>query len=122
MKQKRIVVLVVSAIFIVLINWFCSKSKNTSTGGSTPPASGNSITIANMAFGPATLTVKAGTTVTWKNSDGYAHTVTSDDGTTFDSGMLAGAASFSYTANTAGTYAYHCNIHSGMKATLIVTQ
>ena len=74
-----------------------------------------------MAFGPATLTVKTGTTVTWKNNDDIAHTVTSDDGTTFDSGTLAAGASFSFTANTGGTYAYHCTIHSGMTATLIVT-
>lgn len=122
MKQKRIAVFVAATIFIVLINWFCSKSKSTTTGGSNPPPSGNSISIAGMAFGPSTLTVKAGTTVTWKNNDGVAHTVTSDDGTTFDSGTLSSGASFSFTANTAGTFAYHCTIHSGMKATLVVTQ
>ena len=121
MKQKRIAVFVAAAIFIVLINWFCSKSKNTSAGGSNPP-SGNSISIVNMAFGPATLTVKTGTTVTWKNNDGVGHTVTSDDGTSFNSGTLASGASFSYTANTTGTFAYHCTIHSGMTATLIVTK
>jgi len=120
MKQKRIIILITAAIFIVLINWFCSKSKDTTTGGSNPP-SGNSISIVNMAFGPATLTVKTGTTVTWKNNDGIAHTVTSNDGTTFDSGTLAAGASFSFTANTAGTFAYHCTIHPGMTATLIVT-
>ncbi len=119
MKQKRIIVFVAAAIFVVLINWFCSKSKNTTTGGSNPA---NSVSIVGMAFGPSTLTVKAGTTVTWKNNDGVAHTVTSDDGTSFDSGTLASGASFSFTANTAGTYAYHCTIHSGMKATLVVTQ
>ena len=120
MKQKRIAVFVAATIFIVLINWFCSKSKSTSAGGSNHP-SGNSITIVNMAFGPATLTVKTGTTLTWKNNDDIAHTVTSNDGTTFDSGTLAAGARFSFTANTAGTYAYHCTIHSGMTATLIVT-
>ena len=121
MKQKRIVVFITAAIFIVLLNWFCSKAKST-TGGSNPPPSGNSISIVGMAFAPSTLTVKAGTTVTWKNNDGVAHTVTSDDGTSFDSGTMASGASFSFTANIPGTFAYHCTIHSGMKATLVVTE
>ncbi len=43
----------------------------------TPPASGgNSVTIANFAFSPQSLTVKAGTKVTWTNNDSVTHTVT----------------------------------------------
>lgn len=74
-----------------------------------------------MTF-PASTTVKKGTIVKWYNEDGYAHTVTSDDGNSFNSGNLAGGATFSYTAGTAGTFTYHCNIHSNMHGTLVVTQ
>jgi len=75
-----------------------------------------------MTFSPSTITVKLGTTVSWKNTDGYAHTVTSDDGTNFNSGNLGAGASFSYATKAVGTFDYHCNIHSGMTGTLVVTQ
>lgn len=104
-------------------NWSCSKSNAGSYGNTTPPPGGatNAVTISNMTFTPFTLTVKAGTNVTWTNKDGFAHTVTADNGTTFNSGNIAGGATFSFTPATAGTYSYHCNIHSGMTATLVVT-
>jgi plastocyanin len=78
----------------------------------------------SFAFSPATLTIKAGTTVTWKNTTAASHTVTSDDGKSFDSGMAnpitAQSGTFSHTFTTAGTFAYHCAIHPFMKATIIV--
>lgn len=107
----------------MIINSSCGKSgttaANNGNGGGVLPGT---VTIANMSFGPSSLSVKVGTTVTWKNTDGYAHTVTSNDGTSFDSGNLAGGASFSYKATAVGTYDYHCRIHSGMTGTLTVTQ
>lgn len=105
----------------MVISSSCGKSKSSTNTGGNGGGTSNTISIANMAFGPLSLSVKAGTTVTWKNNDGFAHTVTSNDGTSFNSGTLAGGASFSYTTTTAGTYNYHCNIHSGMTGTLIVT-
>ena len=80
---------------------------------------GNAVAIANFAFAPTSVTVKAGDTVTWTNSDSAAHTVTADDGS-FDSKNLANGATFSQTFASAGTFAYHCNIHPTMKATVIV--
>jgi len=75
-----------------------------------------------MAFSPASKTVAKGTVVKWVNDDGYAHTATSDDGSTFDSGNIAGGGSYSYTANTPGTFNYHCTIHgTAMSGTLIVS-
>jgi plastocyanin len=77
--------------------------------------------MSGMAFSPATITVSAGTTVTWKNNDGYAHTATGDAGT-WNTGNIGGGASGSHTFTTAGTYPYHCTYHSamGMKGTVIV--
>ncbi len=100
----------------------CSKSKTaTPAGGGGNNNNPNNISISGMSF-PATTTVKVGSTVKWTNSDAMAHTVTSDDGTSFSSGSIDYGSSFSYTANTVGTFAYHCNFHSNMKATLVVTQ
>lgn len=82
------------------------------------------VTSGSFAFSPATITVKAGTTITWTNNTGAPHTVTSDDGTSFDSGInnpiAANGGTYSFTFTKAGTYTYHCQIHPFMKATVIV--
>lgn len=116
-------VLLTAALFLILVS--CSKSKDGyggggGNGGNPPGGNASSISITDMSF-PATTTVKKGTTVKWTNNSGMAHTVTSDDGTSFSSGNLAAGASFSYTANTVGTFPYHCDYHSGMKGKLVVT-
>ena len=128
MKPKyfsSLILAIVSILSILVISSSCSKSNNT-----TPPVVNNggggggggttvNINIVGMAF-PTSTTVSVGTIVTWVNKDGNTHTVTSDDGTTFNSGNMATNASFSYTANKAGSYPYHCNVHSSMTSTLIV--
>jgi plastocyanin len=74
--------------------------------------------IQGFAFSPATINVKAGDTVTWTNKDTAGHTVTSDTGA-FDKPVAAGGtATVSFA--TAGTFAYHCNIHGGMSGTVVV--
>ena len=84
------------------------------TGGGNTSTS--QVMMQGMAFSPASLTVSAGTTVTWLNKDPYAHTVTSGtpgspDGK-FDSGIINGNGSYSYTFATKGTYNYYCKIHA----------
>ena len=73
-----------------------------------------------FGFTPATLAIRAGTTVIWKNRSSAPHTVTSDDGTTFDSGTVAVGGTFHFTFKTAGTFSYHCNIHPYMRSVIIV--
>ena len=77
------------------------------------------VDIVNFAFSPAEITVPAGTTVIWTNSDAASHTVTSDDGV-FDSGTISQGNTFRFTFDEAGTYPYYCTIHPYMKATVIV--
>jgi len=88
----------------------------------TPVAAGpNQVVINNFAFGPATLTVKAGTTVTWINKDGDAHTVTAVGAKPlFGSNPLDTGDSFSFTFGQPGTYAYFCKIHPTMKGVIVV--
>ena len=102
---------------------------STPTATATQASNGKTVTITtdssgSFAFIPATLTIKAGTTVTWTNNTAVGHTVTSDDGKSFDSGMAnpiaAQGGTFSFTFTKAGTFAYHCEIHPFMKATIIV--
>lgn len=82
-----------------------------------PPA--NEVWLQNTAFNPPSITVKAGTTVTWLNKDDFDHTVTSYTGL-FDSGFLHSGLPFSYTFTSVGTYQYLCEIHVGMSGTVIV--
>ena len=101
------------------------------TSATTPTTSGNSMAVTiitdssgSFAFSPATITIKVGTTVTWTNMTSVAHTVTSDDAKSFDSGIsspiAASGGTFNHTFMTAGTFPYHCQIHPFMKATIIV--
>lgn len=82
-------------------------------------AGGASVSIADFAF-PAETKVEAGATVTFTNDDPTEHTVTADDGS-FDSGILAGGATFEVTLDQPGTIAYHCDIHPSMRGTIEIT-
>ena len=87
-------------------------------GGSGGPGA-NAVNIVDYAYNPATITVPKGTTITWKNTASRTHTVTMDNGS-FDETVLAGA-SLPEAFATAGTFTYHCTIHSGMTGTVVVT-
>jgi plastocyanin len=87
--------------------------------GAAAAPDGPVIVMQNLAYGNTTLEVERGTTVTWANRDQVQHTVTSDNGN-FDSGMINGGASWSYTFNEAGTFPYHCTPHPFMQARIIV--
>ncbi len=80
-----------------------------------------SVEIKNFSFNPSTLTVKAGTKVTWTNNDSVPHTVSSDSGNLLNSVSLSPGQSFSFTFTNSGTTKYHCGIHPMMKAEIIVT-
>jgi plastocyanin len=71
-------------------------------------------------FDPAALTVNVGEMITWTNTGAVLHTVTADDGSTFDSGNLNPKATFTFTPRQAGTIAYHCTLHPWMKGTITV--
>jgi amicyanin len=79
------------------------------------------VAIQNFAFNPASVTVKAGTTVTWTNADSASHTVTSDSGSLMKSALLATGQSYSVTFTTPGTFTYHCSVHPMMHGTVVVT-
>lgn len=99
-----------------------SATATSGSGGSSASsaATGAQITIASFAFG-SPLTVKAGATVSVKNSDSVSHTVTADDGKSFDVSVDANGTATFTAPSTPGTYAYHCTIHPDMHGTLVVT-
>ena len=77
------------------------------------------VAIEGFAFAPQSIEVTAGSTVTFTNNDGAAHTATADDGS-FDTGSLAQGESASVTFDTPGTYTYTCAFHPGMTGTIVV--
>jgi len=77
------------------------------------------VSIDNFSFSPATIKVKAGTTVTWTNRDDIPHTVVAND-KSFKSKVLDTNDKFSFTPTKPGTYPYFCSIHPKMTGTLVV--
>jgi plastocyanin len=79
------------------------------------------VTMTNsLTFMPTTVTVKRGTVVKWVNpkTSFFTHTTTSNTGL-WNHTVLKGG-SFQRTFNKAGTFKYHCNIHTGMHGTIVV--
>jgi plastocyanin len=89
-------------------------------GTSTNPSSVE-VVIDNFTFSPATLTVAAGTKVTWVNRDDVPHTATSTaTPRVFDSRTLDTDGRFSFVFSTPGTYEYFCAVHPKMTGKVIV--
>jgi plastocyanin len=128
MSLLRIVVVAASLVSLAACGTSYSSTPATAPTPGTPATSGSPSTVAipsgasalgSQAFPPNPLTVDAGTTVTWMNTDSIAHTSTSD-GAGWDSGIIAAGAQYSVALNTAGTFHYHCQIHPGMIGTVVV--
>jgi plastocyanin len=83
------------------------------------PSASADVKIDNFSFGPQTVTVAVGTTVTWTNRDDIPHTVVSTDGV-FKSKVRDTDEKFSYTFTKAGTYPYFCSVHPKMTGTVVV--
>lgn len=82
----------------------------------------NAVIIQDFKYGPETITVKAGTTVTWTNQDTIRHNVVTDGEDGPNGPLLAQGESYSFTFDTPGTYEYYCQPHPYMKATVVVTE
>lgn len=120
--RSATVVLVAVALAVAVCGG--SSSPKTAAGAVTPSVSTSAsparITIQGFAFG-APLTVRPGAQITVVNRDGAGHTVTADDGKSFDVSMAGGGGSATFTAPSApGTYKFHCTIHPSMHGSLIV--
>jgi plastocyanin len=79
----------------------------------------NRIVVKDFMFTPNTLTIKAGSSVTWSNQDDEPHTVVSDAGL-FRSGAMDTNESFSFKFDKPGTYHFTCSIHPRMVGTIVV--
>lgn len=115
-----------------------TSSGTATTSGST--ASGTKVSIPegastmdDQAFDPNPVNVKGGDNVIWTNDDSQPHTVTSGTGPSdpnmgkeFDSSpgfkvLLSPFQTFSHKFDTAGEFAYFCQIHPTMVGKVIVS-
>ena len=78
---------------------------------------GSAVAITGFAFKPATLRVKAGSTVTWRNDDAAPHTAT---GRQFSSPQLRKGGAYRRKLTKPGTYTYLCALHPGMRGKVVV--
>ena len=77
------------------------------------------ISIGDMFYSPADVTVQVGTVVKWTNDDSTAHTVSDKDGV-WDSGPIGAGSDYSKVFSEVGTYTYYCTFHPMMEGTITV--
>jgi len=116
---KKIVYLA-SVVLPVLVAMVLLAAASSSVAANAQPLAATAgVKIDNFVFGPQTITVPVGTTVTWTNADDIPHTSVSTEGV-FKSKVLDTDEKFSYTFTKAGTYPYYCTIHPKMTGKVVV--
>jgi plastocyanin len=119
--MRRCVSIAVLAAALVLGTIGFATGQKSNVASAQEKASAVEVKIDNFSFGPVTLTVAVGTTVTWINRDDIPHTVVStDDSKTFKSKVMDTDEKFSFTFSKPGTYPYFCSIHPKMTGKVIV--
>jgi plastocyanin len=113
----------------------CSSAPTGSSGGNKPaqpppPGAGSAaVTISTYSYSPGVITITAGGSVKWTNTDPVTHSVTADAGGFASDlsgsmpdqyGGTSGGGTFSHTFASSGSFAYHCIYHSAMHGTVTV--
>ena len=112
--------MVISCVRAAVLSLFAATALGGCGGSSAGPPPAPDVSIHNFSFSPQSLRVMAGSTVRWTNNDGSVHTATAATGG-FDTGNIAPGQSATIAFTTPGTFAYRCNIHQYMTATVTVT-
>lgn len=112
----------------------CGTSSSTDSSPAAAHDKADTVVTKLLSFGPKKLTVKAGATVTWSDSDSIGHTVTTGTFTVGSNGLrtaehpdglvdmpLRAGKDVSFTFDKPGTYVYYCSIHKGMSGEIDVT-
>jgi plastocyanin len=118
MKRNSVWGASLTASVIIAIALLVAGSPNV-TANDQPSAASAEVKIDNFVFGPQTITVPVGATVTWTNKDDIPHTTASTDGV-FKSKVMDTDEKFSFTFTKAGTYSYYCTIHPKMTGKVVV--
>jgi plastocyanin len=119
MKKRNVWIASVAMAAMIAMLLFLSPAQSKAANAEPPAPAATQVKIDNFSFGPQTLTVPVGTTVTWTNRDDIPHTIVSTDGV-FKSKVRDTDETFSYTFTKAGTYSYFCSVHPKMTGKIIV--
>lgn len=110
MKPFARVLIVVSALLVTVAA--CGGDDSSSSS-----AKPGEVIVKDNVFQPKTTKVAPGDTVTWKFEGVSAHNVTFDG---FNSKLMK-SGTYTHTFDTAGSFKYHCTIHTGMSGTIEVS-
>ena len=120
--MKSTLRLAVTALIPALILSACGDDDSSPTGTNPGPLT---VSVVDNRFVPASMTITAGDSITWRFEGSNTHTVTEGTDLTgshlFDS-LEKSSGTFGYRFNAAGTYPYHCRPHFilNMKGTITV--
>ncbi|MCW2754832.1 MAG: blue (type 1) copper domain protein [Marmoricola sp.] len=133
-RRSRKIAAAGAALVALTVLSACGSSSSSPAGSNTSHANGTTVTTKLLSFTPMKLTVKAGTKVTWTDSDSIAHTVTTGTFVLGSDGLrssqhpdglvnmpLSMGKDVSYTFTKPGKYVYYCSIHHGMNGEIDVT-
>ena len=112
--------MLVGLLFLLLLSALssCKKDEDNAPAPSANQPT-NEVWMQGMSFSPGSITVSVNTTIIWKNKESITHTVTANDGS-FNSGNIGNGGIYSHQFTMAGTYPYHCTLHSGMTGQVVV--
>ena len=119
-KHGRRPTAAIGALGLSLAMAACGEGPGETQGPATPSApkaAGTTIDMVDLAFKPRALTIERGQTVTFRNRGKVTHNAKGKD---FFSKVVEPGGSYSHTFRRAGTFAYICTFHPGMKGTLTV--
>jgi plastocyanin len=114
----RSILLCATFAAVVIVAAACGSSTSPANSCGSSGAAANVNATGSNQFSSSHVTITHGQTVCWQNSSTVLHTVT-DDGGAFDVNLPVGNV-FTHTYPAAGTFNYHCKIHSGMTGTVTV--
>jgi len=117
--RRSVFVASLMAMAVIGLGGIVGEHKSFVASAQEKTASTAEVKIDNFVFGPAAITVPAGTTVTWINRDDIPHTVVSTD-KVFKSKVLDTDEKFSFTFTKPGEYPYFCSIHPKMTGKVVV--
>ncbi len=143
--SRNTVIAVVMVIVLVIFGWYLLRPKGTTTPevseptptstaskSASPQASSSAamtekvVTISSTGFSPKSITIKAGESVTWTNSDSANHTVNSSphpahtDYPLLNLGVIKNGESKSLSFPKAGTFKYHDHLNPSLFGSVTV--
>ena len=112
--------LLVTLLFGTAVGAGCGDDETSTSASTSANSTVPAVSIDGNAYEPSEIRVSVGDEFEWTNDDSATHTVTAEDDTAFASERLEEGDSFRQRFETAGQFAYTCEIHPFMRGTVVV--